>query len=210
MNDHVTTLRQISEMYRGTATSQTLREAADALATLEATILRLRQMEGDVQHLRHELLTARRPLEVEISRLKQQKDDAYARGKLEGWNAGRADGEVAEKVLAGKLADAQARIDRLEALNWQPIDMILHCPACLEQHIDAATETWPNEPHRSHLCKHCGFIWRPSDVATNGVAEIKTKGKDDMVLIDGPLEVMRQIRMRDAAQPKLDWDGERP
>lgn len=118
--------------------------------------------------------------------------------------------------VARDLADARARIEELE----KPINMILHCPACLEQHIDGPerslgpdnTETldWDNPPHRSHLCHKCGFQWRPADVATNGVAAIKTKGKDDMVLIDGPLEVMRQIRIRDAAQPTLDWEGDRP
>lgn len=124
------------------------------------------------------------------------------------------------ETMEREVAELQARIAELE----KPIDMILHCPACLEQHIDepeprsvtlnrvrdSHSPAWTNPPHRSHLCHNCGFIWRPSDRATNGVAEIKTKGKDDMVLIDGPREVMRQIRMRDAAQPKLDWEGDRP
>jgi len=72
----------------------------------------------------------------------------------------------------------------------QPIDMVLHCPACGLQHIDAPdTEPsahsdgresmWDNPPHRSHLCGRCGHIWRPADMATNGVAAIKTKGKAD-------------------------------
>lgn len=92
-----------------------------------------------------------------------------------------------------------------------PIDMILHCPVCGKQHIDApegfkatgqcecdvfgscevctANEEayreflrdgpWTNPPHRSHLCHECGHIWRPADVPTNGVAEIRTKGKND-------------------------------
>ena len=38
---------------------------------------------------------------------------------------------------------------------------------------------WTNPPHKSHLCHCCGTIWRPSDVPTNGVASIKTKGKAD-------------------------------
>lgn len=146
---------------------------------------------------------------------------------------------LAAKVLRehGHNGDAYS-VERIAAKLETPIDMILHCPACLEQHIDAPDEPdkycvttpdggcastdprcmhqeepaprWTNPPHRSHLCKHCGFIWRPADVATNGVAEIKTKGKDDMVLFDGPLEVMRQLRIRDAAKPKLDWEGDRP
>src|SRR5690606_32607345 len=38
---------------------------------------------------------------------------------------------------------------------------------------------WTNPPHRSHLCAGCGFTWRPADVPTNGVAAIKTRGRDD-------------------------------
>lgn len=64
----------------------------------------------------------------------------------------------------------------------QPIDMVLHCPKCGLQHIDAPDERtpdWKNEPHRSHLCHGCGHIWRPADVATNGVQAVKTKGNAD-------------------------------
>ena len=86
----------------------------------------------------------------------------------------------------------------------EPIDMILHCPNCGKQHIDEAKpctmgmecgsagvcyaaamgepnrcDAWANEPHRSHLCHGCGYIWRPADVATNGVKAIKTRGMDD-------------------------------
>lgn len=61
----------------------------------------------------------------------------------------------------------------------RPIDMILRCPTCGTQHIDASDGDWTNPPHRSHLCATCGHIWRPADVATNGVAAIKTKGQND-------------------------------
>ena len=63
-----------------------------------------------------------------------------------------------------------------------PIDMVLHCPACGLQHIDGPDERtpgWANAPHRSHMCHGCGHIWRPADVATNGVLAVKTKGKAD-------------------------------
>jgi hypothetical protein len=67
-----------------------------------------------------------------------------------------------------------------------PIDMVLHCPQCHTQHIDAPEyptaafpEQWTNPPHRSHRCQACNHIWRPADVPTNGVAAVKTKGKDD-------------------------------
>lgn len=78
-------------------------------------------------------------------------------------------------------------IDRLRA----PIDMVLHCPKCGMQHIDEPSDdayegnppTWTNPPHRSHLCHGCGHIWRPADVPTNGVQEIKTKGKADSAIV---------------------------
>ena len=77
----------------------------------------------------------------------------------------------------------------LGALLGAPIDMVLHCPTCGLQHIDAPDTNydphyeghmiWDNPPHRSHQCAGCGHIWRPADVPTNGVAAIKTKGKND-------------------------------
>lgn len=60
-----------------------------------------------------------------------------------------------------------------------PIDMVLFCPNCGTQHIDEPTQTWDNPPHRSHLCACCEIIWRPADVATNGVAAPQTQGKAD-------------------------------
>lgn len=95
-----------------------------------------------------------------------------------------------------------------------PINMVLYCPNCGKQHVDApdtepckgqcqmaqdygfspseghscstgcgymqeGSPRWTNPPHRSHLCHHCGCIWRPADVPTNGVAHIETKGKVD-------------------------------
>ena len=65
-----------------------------------------------------------------------------------------------------------------------PIDMVLHCPVCGMQHIDDPKH-WNGkvEVHRSHLCVPaaggCGHVWRPADVATNGVAAVKTQGKAD-------------------------------
>jgi predicted RNA-binding Zn-ribbon protein involved in translation (DUF1610 family) len=80
-----------------------------------------------------------------------------------------------------------------------PIDMLLFCPNCGTQHIDAPEEherdeglsvrmdvSWTNPPHRSHLCHACECIWRPADVPTNGVAAITTKGKADTWLAASP------------------------
>jgi hypothetical protein len=62
-----------------------------------------------------------------------------------------------------------------------PVPMLLHCPRCLTQHVDAPDEAkgWTNQPHRSHLCHACGTVWRPADVATTGVASIGTSGAAD-------------------------------
>jgi hypothetical protein len=96
---------------------------------------------------------------------------------------------------AHAIAQARELIARADAAQPQaaavPIDMVLHCPKCGKMHVDApdwnpvASKTefaplkWDNPPHRSHLCHGCGFIWRPADVPTNGVAALKTKGKND-------------------------------
>jgi hypothetical protein len=56
------------------------------------------------------------------------------------------------------------------------IMMLLWCPRCQTQHVDEPEpETgWTNPPHRTHKCKTCGHLWRPSDWPTAGVAAIET------------------------------------
>jgi hypothetical protein len=88
--------------------------------------------------------------------------------------------------------------DQQKACDAHPIPMLLFCPHCGEQHIDAPEEAecdgeivqsigWANPPHRSHLCHVCGTVWRPADVPTTGVASITTKGKaDSWRVIDAP------------------------
>ena len=87
-----------------------------------------------------------------------------------------------------------------------PIDMVLYCPKCGKQHIDAPEPGraiwgsamhspvvevggWTNPPHRSHLCHGCGHVWRPADVPTNGVQAVKTKGRADS--LDAALPVVQ-------------------
>ena len=67
-----------------------------------------------------------------------------------------------------------------------PIDMVLHCPACGLQHIDAPLGAWGNPPHASHLCQNslCRHQWRPADVPTNGVQAVKTRGANDSPVIN--------------------------
>lgn len=94
-----------------------------------------------------------------------------------------------------------------------PIDMVMHCPACGMQHIDASDAkecawpqcscadqvdrgciaqdiSWTNPPHRSHLCHGCGHIWRPADVPTNGV-----QAADPLAVPCIKLSATAQVRM---------------
>lgn len=90
-------------------------------------------------------------------------------------------------VMAEGIAAISTRLKEHTALSRPnvdeaPIPMILHCPSCGLQHIDEPDERtpdWSNPPHRSHLCHGCGCIWRPADVATEGVRTISTAGKAD-------------------------------
>jgi hypothetical protein len=93
-------------------------------------------------------------------------------------------GQLPRQPMADELGGAAHWLREVAEDIVKPIDMVLHCPNCGTQHIDAMTETWPNEPHRSHLCHACGHIWRPADVTTNGVEAIKTRGKDDSPIVD--------------------------
>jgi len=85
-----------------------------------------------------------------------------------------------------------------------PIDMVLFCPACGTQHIDAAESheadenepqrpggLWNNPPHKTHLCHSCGHKWRPADVPTNGVAAVKTRGANDNPIVQQTARVLR-------------------
>lgn len=66
-------------------------------------------------------------------------------------------------------------------LSLAPIPMLLFCPRCHRQHVDAPQpeKDWTNPPHRSHECQNCGLVWRPADVPTNGVQAITTRGQRD-------------------------------
>jgi len=85
--------------------------------------------------------------------------------------------------------DPAGAIRSIENLPMLPVDMVLHCPQCQQQHIDApepisggdelCITKWNNPPHRSHKCYACGCIWRPADIPTNGVERVRTRGKHD-------------------------------
>lgn len=96
----------------------------------------------------------------------------------------KGDLDDSPEIVCG-MVGARAGVD-------EPIPMLLYCPKCGLQHVDApemfeatvgidsnGRPDWHNPPHRSHLCHGCGCIWRPADVPTNGVASIMSVGKAD-------------------------------
>ncbi len=86
-----------------------------------------------------------------------------------------------------------------------PVPMVLHCPRCRLQHIDAPDERtpdWQNPPHRSHLCHGCGLIWRPADVPTIGVERTQTTGKSDAPFTQ-PGDAVDPGRARGESNPLL-------
>lgn len=89
--------------------------------------------------------------------------------------------EVPRRVLNDTLICPIINGERHILIERAPINMLLFCPHCGEQHIDdpQPEKGWDNPPHRSHECQFCGWVWRPADVATNGVAQIETQGKVD-------------------------------
>lgn len=112
------------------------------------------------------------------------KESAYYWRELENRRAIN-DIQIRERLsqLLNVPATWQCLMPRLESVLHYPypVDMVLYCPECFEQHIDRPQpeKGWDNPPHRSHECQICEHVWRPADIPTNGVESIKTKGRRD-------------------------------
>ncbi|KVX62440.1 hypothetical protein [Burkholderia stagnalis] len=126
-------------------------------------------------------------------------------------------GQLAER----DLRDLQFAVELPESTPAAaPIPMLLFCPRCGTQHVDAPETklddqddrvpitTWTNPPHRSHLCHACGIIWRPADVATVGVAAIETRGKADTWTPNTPW--IGHNRPVDVSANETGAEGEKP
>ena len=83
-------------------------------------------------------------------------------------DAGPHYGETVTVCYADDVSALEAENERL----LKPIDVLLFCPSCKGQHVDAPEpeNDWTNPPHRKHLCHVCGNIWKAAEVPTNGVA----------------------------------------
>lgn len=87
----------------------------------------------------------------------------------------------AEAIENSKLGVVDSHITPLytrPGAEWQPIDVLLFCPKCGTQHVDAPEPEngWTNPPHRRHLCHACKTVWLAALVPTNGVASISAPG----------------------------------
>ncbi len=85
-------------------------------------------------------------------------------------------------ILKDCLDAALAALDKAVAPEQAaPIPMLLFCPQCGHQHVDAPEPEsgWTNPPHTSHLCANCKCVWRQADVPTDGVARLATYGSRD-------------------------------
>lgn len=60
--------------------------------------------------------------------------------------------------------------ERLRQRQAVSIAVLAFCPECRMQHVDRGE--WETRPHRSHLCEHCGHVWRLAMVPTVGVAAL--------------------------------------
>jgi hypothetical protein len=136
-------------------------------------------------------------------------------------------------AVSDKIQAAIAAHEREKAGAQAPVDMVLHCPKCHTQHIDApeepskndgvgyteenglrmpikpapvVTPMWTNPPHKSHLCHGCGHIWRPSDTPTNGV-KATASGKDADTAPSGA-QALREAAYEAGWRAAADWCGE--
>ena len=104
-----------------------------------------------------------------------------ARDRADARHIGEADRQQLVEALGAhpgtSWGEAVEQVEQLRA----PIPMVLQCPRCHRQHVDAPQpeKDWTNPPHRSHECQNCGLVWRPADVATTGVERVQTRGSRD-------------------------------
>lgn len=79
--------------------------------------------------------------------------------------------EECERREALVWAELQSAFDGCE--HPTPVEMVLDCPACHRQHIDAED----CEPHCTHVCTDCGHLWTPAEIPTHGVKALKHQGE---------------------------------
>lgn len=85
-----------------------------------------------------------------------------------------------------------------------PVPMILYCPTCQKQHIDAPEPAvgWTNPHHSKHRCAFCKTEWRPFPYKTTGMTvEDFTRQKNELTEDDQVqvIEMAKTILTNDSA-----------
>ena len=85
-----------------------------------------------------------------------------------------------DDIVTAQEENERLRPTHSTVMPDDPIDIIVFCPSCGKQHVDAPDPArgWENPPHRTHECLECGHLWRPSFHLTNGVAEVPLGSSD--------------------------------
>lgn len=163
---------------RVTADRDTLRaQLAEAVARNE-TLVTLRQLLGTddvvgaVRELAAERITDRVLAAWLFDRAEQYENESATRAAFDDLIGAVEEGEYRAAFAHGELDDLLVK---------RPIPMVLFCPECGAQHIDAPDPErgWENPPHKSHLCHACATVWRPADVPTNGVLSVSRGSRDN-------------------------------
>lgn len=108
------------------------------------------------------------------------------------------DAQGQEGAISGSLSrDRQNQGGAVQSV--QPTDRLRKGQrAAAEGGGDLPREPWLNPPHRSHYCRPedggCGHIWRPADVATNGVRAVQTRGANDSPATDKAVVIKKLSR----------------
>lgn len=150
------------------------------LAEVETDFARLKRVEGETAAYwcRDSKLNEKRADDLETER-----DAVQARVHELRWICERAltkaeaadSPSLSREGVVGTLQAVRFILAGALSKDEVPIPMILHCPSCGLQHIDALEpeNDWDNPPHRTHLCHGCGNLWRPAPVNTTGVESLE-------------------------------------
>lgn len=71
-------------------------------------------------------------------------------------------------TASAQVATLQAQLEAVRSeVKPEPIHAV--CPQCGGTHVDRGEWATNAKLHRSHLCEHCGHVWRPFEHYTVGV-----------------------------------------
>lgn len=105
--------------------------------------------------------------------------------------------QLADPMWANHVEMSKGRLEDIIRRLEAPLDEVLFCPKCHEQHIDrpesdleyearlekaqwddgSIRDKWTNPPHHVHECQHCHHKWQHAEHNTNGVLFLQNPSK---------------------------------